>query len=342
MKETEKKARESIFKKSSENGGISIKGYDFDKGVDFENIVKSFSTTGFQASHFGKAAEITRKMIEEKVTIFLGCTSSLITSGVRDIVRYLVKHKKIDVFVTTAGGIEEDLVKCFGDFKLGNFSASGELLREKGINRTGNIFIPNSRYIKYEEFLTPILEKIYKEQKNLLRFPNEPGKEQKETGKIISVSEFIKILGKEINNEESILYWCWKNEIPVYCPAITDGSTGDMIHFFMYEHPDFKMDVLKDIHDLNEFAITRKKTGMIILGGGIMKHHICNANLMRNGADYAVYINSGEEWDGADSNARPDEAVSWGKMKGKGEAIKVFGDATILFPLLVAETFGKK
>ncbi len=328
MKKTEKKARESILKESSEPEGISIKGYDFDKGVDFENIVKSFSTTGFQASHFGKAVEIVGKMIEEKATIFLGCTSNLITSGVRDIVRYLVKHKKIDVFVTTAGGIEEDLVKCFGDFKLGNFSASGELLREEGINRTGNIFIPNSRYVKYEEFLTPLLEKIYKEQK--------------EAGKIISVSEFIKILGKEINNEESILHWCWKNNIQVYCPAITDGSTGDMIHFFMYGHPDFKMDVLKDIHDLNEFAITRKKTGIIILGGGAMKHHICNANLMRNGADYAVYINSGEEWDGADSNARPDEAVSWGKMKGKGEAIKVFGDATILFPLLVAETFGKK
>ena len=41
-----------------------------------------------------------------------------------------------------------------------------------------------------------------------------------------------------------------------------------------------------------------------------MKHHILNANLMRNGADYGVYINSGEEWDGADSNARPDKKVS--------------------------------
>ena len=327
MKKTEKKARESILKKSSEADGVSIKGYDFDEGVDFEKIMGSFSSTGFQASHFGKAVEIAEKMIKEKATIFLGCSSNLITSGIRDVIRYLAKHKKIDVFVTTAGGIEEDLIKCFGNFKLGNFSASGELLRKDGINRTGNIFIPNSRYIKYEEFITPILERIYKEQK--------------ETGKIISISEFIKILGKEINNEESILYWCWKNDVQVYCPAITDGSTGDMIHFFMYAHQDFKMDVLKDIHELNEFAITRKKTGMIILGGGIIKHHICNANLMRNGADYAVYINSGEEWDGADSNARPDEAVSWGKMKSRGEAIKVFGDATILFPLLVAETFAK-
>jgi deoxyhypusine synthase len=78
---------------------------------------------------------------------------------------------------------------------------------------------------------------------------------------------------------------------------------------------------------------------MIILGRGMMKHHICNSNMMRNGADYSVYINTGEEWDGADSNARPDEAVSWGKIKGAGKSVKVFGDATILFPLIVAKCF---
>jgi deoxyhypusine synthase len=327
MKQTEKISRKVILKPSEEVEGIKIKGYDFNKGIDYENIIDSYSSTGFQASHLGIAINLIEKMIEEKVTIYLGCTSSLITSGIRDVVKYLAEHKKIDVFVTTAGGIEEDIIKCFGDFKLGNFSASGELLREKGINRTGNIFVPNSRYCKFEDFITPVLEKIYNEQKD--------------TGKIISVSGFIKILGKEINNKESILYWCWKNNIEVYCPAITDGSLGDMIHFFMYKHPDFKMDIVSDIHKLNEFSITREKTGMILLGGGIMKHHICNANLMRNGADYSVYINTGEEWDGADSNARPDEAVSWGKIKGKGESIKVFGDATILFPLIVAKTFAK-
>jgi len=327
MKQTEKISRKAILKPSEEVEGIKIKGYDFNKGIDYEKIIDSYSSTGFQASHLGIAINLIEKMIEEKVTIYLGCTSSLITSGIRDVVRYLAEHKKIDAFVTTAGGIEEDIIKCFGDFKLGNFSASGELLREKGINRTGNIFVPNSRYCKFEDFITPVFEKIYREQKD--------------TGKIISVSEFIKILGKEINNKESILYWSYKNNIDVYCPAITDGSLGDMIHFFMYKHPDFKMDIVSDIHKLNEFSITREKTGMILLGGGIMKHHICNANLMRNGADYSVYINTGEEWDGADSNARPDEAVSWGKIKGKGESIKVFGDATILFPLIVAKTFAK-
>ena len=327
MKETEKSAREIIFKDSEEAEGVSIKGYDFNNGVNYRELFKSYASTGFQASHLANAIGIINKMIKDKVTIFLGCTSNLITSGVRDIVRYLAEKKKIDVFVTTAGGIEEDLIKCLGDFKLGKFSLSGEMLNEKGINRTGNILVPNSRYVAFEKFLTPILERIYAEQK--------------ETGKILSVSEFVKILGKEINNEESILYWCGKNDVKVYCPAITDGSMGDMIHFFMYKNPDFKIDIVSDIHELNEYTITREKTGVLLLGGGIMKHHILNANMMRNGADYSIYINTGEEWDGADSNARPDEAVSWGKVKGGSESVKVFGDATILFPIIVAETFAK-
>jgi len=327
-KSTEEIARKNVLFESKEPEGKSIKGYDFDNGLDYDKLLDNYETIGFQATHFAQALKIINKMISEKCSIYLGYTSNLVTSGLRDIFRYLAKHKKVDVIVTTAGGIEEDFIKCFGDFKLGKFSASGELLKQKGINRAGNIYIPNSRYCKFEDFLIPILEKIYNEQK--------------ETGKIISVSEFIKLLGKEINNEQSIYYWCYKNNIDVYCPAITDGSIGDMIHFFMYKHPDFKIDIVQDIHKLNEYTITQNKTGIILLGGGIMKHHILNSNMMRNGADYSVYVNTGEEWDGADSNARPDEAVSWGKLSSNSKecnSIKVFGDATILFPLIVAKCF---
>jgi deoxyhypusine synthase len=323
----EKTSRENVLFNSEEINGISIRGYDFNDGIDYEKIIDSYLSTGFQASHLAKAILIIDKMIKENATIYLGYTSNLVTSGIREAIRYLAEHKKIDVIVTTAGGIEEDIIKCLGDFKLGEFSASGELLKKQGINRAGNIFIPNSRYCKFEEFINPILEKLYEEQKK--------------TGKITGVSDLIKLLGKEIDNKESIYYWCYKNDIQVYCPAITDGSLGDMIHFFMYKHKDFKIDIAEDIHKLNEFTIVQKKTGIILLGGGIMKHHICNANMMRNGADYAVYINTGEEWDGADSNARPDEAVSWGKIKNNSESIKVFGDATILFPLIVAKSFAK-
>jgi deoxyhypusine synthase len=74
---------------------------------------------------------------------------------------------------------------------------------------------------------------------------------------------------------------------------------------------------------------------------GVPKHHINNANLMRNGADFAVLLNTAQEFDGSDSGAKPDEAISWGKIKPDAKPVKVCGDATILFPLLVSQTFAK-
>ncbi|MFH1249082.1 MAG: deoxyhypusine synthase [archaeon] len=311
--------RKNIFKKSEEISGKSVKGYDFDKGVDYNAILDSFNATGFQATNLAKAIGIIKKMREEKVFIYLGYTSNLVSSGLRDVFRYLAKHKLVDVIVTTAGGVEEDFVKCLGDFKIGSFEAKGSELREKGINRTGNLFVPNSRYVEFEKFVIPIL--------------------QKHKDEILTPSKLIKILGKEINNEESIYYWCDKNNIPVFCPAIMDGSLGDMIYFFKTNNPDFKIDVAEDGLQLNNSTIGKKKTGMIILGAGVVKHSICNANLYRNGADYAVYINTLQEYDGSDSGARPDEAVSWGKISQKGESVKVYADATIVFPLIVAKSF---
>lgn len=40
-------------------------------------------------------------------------------------------------------------------------------------------------------------------------------------------------------------------------------------------------------------AVKSSRTGVLILGGGVVKHHINNANLMRNGSDFTVYINTG-------------------------------------------------
>lgn len=49
-----------------------------------------------------------------------------------------------------------------------------------------------------------------------------------------------------------------------------------------------------------------------------------------------MYINTGQEFDGSDSGARPDEAVSWGKIKIDGESVKVYADATLVFPLIIS------
>ena len=49
---------------------------------------------------------------------------------------------QVDVIVTTAGGIEEDLIKCLGDTYLGDFALPGKELREQGINRWAQVTHP--------------------------------------------------------------------------------------------------------------------------------------------------------------------------------------------------------
>ncbi|MCF7910234.1 deoxyhypusine synthase [Candidatus Pacearchaeota archaeon] len=328
ISEKEKLARKSIFKKSEEISGKEIRGYDFNLGIDYEKILDSYSTTGMQATKFAKAIDIINKMVSENVTIYLGYTSSMVSSGLREIFRYLAEKNKVNVIVSTVGGIEEDIIKCLGSFIQGKFTAKGSELREKGINRIGNIFVPNSRYCDFEDFVIPVLEECLEIQKK--------------QGRAITPSELIWKLGERINNPESIYYWCWKNKIQVFCPAITDGSLGDMIYFFKSKHPEFQIDVAEDMWRLNNTTLGQEKTGMIILGAGVIKHHICNANLFRNGADYSVYINNSYEYDGSDAGALPEEAISWGKVQPDAEHVKVHGDVILLFPLIVAKTFAKE
>jgi len=323
----EKIAKENILRKSNEVSGTIIKGYDFNEGINYNKLIDSLSSTGFQASNFSKAIEIVNKMISDNVFIYLGYTSNMVSSGVRDIIRYIVQHKKVNACVSTCGGIEEDIIKCLGDFVLGNFRASGKDLREKGINRIGNIFASNNRYVEFEEFIQPILKELFEEQKK--------------TGKRICASDLIWKLGEKINDEKSICYWAWKNQIRIFCPAISDGAIGDNIYFFKLNNPEFEIDLTEDIRKLNDTAFEPKKTGIILLGAGLVKHAILNTNMLRNGADYSVYINTSQEFDGSDSGALPEEAVSWGKLLPNAESVKVFGDATILFPLLVSKTFAK-
>ncbi|KAJ2610600.1 Deoxyhypusine synthase [Coemansia sp. RSA 1365] len=332
-------------------GTKQIRGYDFEDGVDYNKLLGSYMTTGFQATNFGQAVEIVNKMrqwrlSDERVAedenseerdpeyrssvkckIFLGYTSNLVSSGIRETIKYLAKNRMIDVLVSTAGGIEEDFIRCIAPTYLGDFNLQGHTLRSKGLNRIGNIIVPNDNYCKFEDWIIPIFDQALKEQQ--------------EEGVVWTPSKLIHRLGKEINHPDSIYYWAYKHNIPVYCPALTDGSLGDMLYFHSYRSPGLVLDVIQDIRAINNEAVFAKKTGMIILGGGLIKHHICNANLMRNGADFAVFVNTAQEFDGSDAGARPDEAVSWGKIKADADTVKVYADASLVFPLLVAQTFAK-
>ncbi|MFC1801588.1 deoxyhypusine synthase [Nanoarchaeota archaeon] len=305
-----------------------VKGWDFSQPFDFDKFINQYFNTGFQATNLKKAIDTIKEMRKAGAKIFLGFTSNMVSSGLREAICYLVKNKLVDVLATTAGGVEEDVIKSLKHFVIGNFSAPGAILLENGINRTGNIFVPNDRYYLFEKKFVPFLEKMYDKQKELER--------------PVSCEEFLHDLGKHVNHEESILYWAYKNKIPFFCPAITDGALGDMLYFFKKRKSDFYIDVTRDMTRIVDLAMNAEKTGLIILGGGVVKHHILNAQIFREGCDYAVYINTSHGFDGSDSGGSPDEAVSWCKIKPDGKSVKVTAEATLVFPLIVQAAFAPK
>jgi deoxyhypusine synthase len=82
----------------------------------------------------------------------------------REIIKCLVQHSLVDVIVTTAGGIEEDFIKCLGPTYLADFELNGSELRKNGMNRIGNLVVPNDNYCKFEDWVIPILDKLLEEQ----------------------------------------------------------------------------------------------------------------------------------------------------------------------------------
>lgn len=283
-----------------------------------DSLMSSMITMGFQSTNIGLAIEQIKQMrswrlsdvpfregidtdedlksesIRSKIRarIFLSYTSNQISSGQREIIRFLVEHEMVDVIVTTGGGIEEDVMKCIEPTFMGDFKLDGRKLRKKGVNRIGNLLVPNKNYCKFEDWVAPLITKMHDEQdeklkevwKNMMTSSssNDDGNNDEnlddETRKKHwnchwTPSEFIRRLGLEINHKESVLYWAAKNDIPVFCPALTDGSIGDMLHFHSYHRPGFILDICRDIRKINDLAVQSHATGMIILGGGIVKHH---------------------------------------------------------------------
>jgi deoxyhypusine synthase len=249
----------------------------------------------------------------------------MVSSGLREIFAELCKLKFVNAIVTGVGSVEEDLMKSKKPFILGSFNLNDKELHQTGVNRIGNILVENSHYEGLEDNLLPFFE-------HLLKMQNEKGK-------MLGPSEIIFELGKTINDENSILHWASKNNIPIFCPAILDGAFGLQLYYFKQEHPEFGIDVTADMKAEADLILNADKTGGIILGGGFAKHHAIGMNIVREGFDYAVYVTTAEAYDGSLSGASTSEAVSWSKIKEDANTVVVHSDATIAFPLIFLSMF---
>ena len=186
-----------------------------------------------------------------------------------------MKRRLVDAIITTCGTLDHDLARVWKNYYHGSFVADDKDLHKKGINRLGNIFIPLECYgTVLEEKMQPILNELYKIK-------------QKWSTKDL-IWEFGKRLESEKNGKDSIMYWAWKNKIPMFVPGITDGAFGSQLWMYYQEHRDFIVDLFSDEQSLSDIVFTSKKMGAFIIGGGISKHHVIWWAQFKEGLDYAV------------------------------------------------------
>ena len=303
-----------------------VEDYNLYEKMSVDELVQQMEKAwGFTAGKLAVGTNIMHKMVKDKRCVkFLSFTGNLVATGTRGILKEIARRKLVDVIITTCGALDHDIARCWKNYYKGSFQMSDIKLHESEINRLGNVLVPNESYgIIIEKKMQNLLQTLW-------------NKDVKET----TTHQLCEIIGKRICNESSILYWATKNDIPVYVPGITDGAVGYQLWLFSQDH-DFKINLLRDSGEISDIVFAAERTGALIVGGGISKHHTLWWNQFKGGLDYAVYVSTADEWDGSLSGARPREAVSWGKISEKARRIMVEGDASLILPIMISSLIAR-
>jgi deoxyhypusine synthase len=276
------------------------------------------------AGRVGRAVEIVAEMFSDPdYTTFITLSGPLVPSGMRLIFRDLIRDGYVDVVVSNGANLVHDIVEAMGrGHMVGKVDVDDRVLLEKGINRAYDIFIESDTWVALEEYISGILDDI---------------PEERRVG--VPIHGLIREIGLRIEDEGSILRTAARKGVPIFSPGFLDSMLG--IPLWMYsKRSRLVIDPIKDFDLLGEMVYDAKKSGAIILGGGTPKHHAQYMNTLREGLDAAVQISSARVEDGSLSGAPLKESVSWGKLKGD-KASTIFGDVTIVFPLIVAAALEK-
>jgi deoxyhypusine synthase len=186
---------------------------------------------GFTAKKVAMGVEILRTMFRRSSCLtFLSFPAALLATGVRGVLRGLVERKLVDAIVTTCGAADHDLARVWRRYYHGDFEMDDVALHRLGVNRLGNILVPNESYgIVLEKKLQTMLRELWREGR-----------------RAFSTKELLWELGRRADSRESILWWAWKNRIPVYVPAIFDGAVGYQLWSFWQDHKAFSIDSFRD------------------------------------------------------------------------------------------------
>jgi deoxyhypusine synthase len=293
-----------------------VKDLAIDAKTSVSSLLEAYDNAGFQATNVARAAKLFKRMRADGAYTILSFTANLVAAGLRGTIAKLCERKCVDMIITTGGSVDHDLIKAYGEYDLADFRMDDVALNAAGVNRLGNILIANKHYELLEKKLKPVF----------MRHESE----------IVSPSQLIREIGETLDDPHSFLHWCAKKDIPVFSPGITDSAVGLQTYFFKQDHPKFGIDVTADMKRVEDTILVADKVGAVILGGGISKHHTIGVNILRGGLDYALYITTAQEYDGSLSGATASEAKSWSKIEKGANTVTVYGDATLVFPLVAA------
>ncbi len=306
--------------------GRPVKDIEIDSNSSIEKIFEELSQSGgFESVNLADGLKILTEMIsDEQCLKFVSFVGAVVSTGLRGIIRNMIKNNWFDVAITTCGALDHDIARHFSHYKEGSFTMDDMELADQNIHRLGNVLVPMDSYGPLiEEKMQAFLEEEYQNGK-----------------KEMTTAEICKMIGKHLG-EDSFLYWANKNDVNVIVPGIMDGAVGSQIWLFTQKHSDFKLNMTGDADLLSGLIFKAEKSGAFMIGGGISKHHTLWWNQYREGLDYAFYITTAQEFDGSLSGALVREAISWGKVTQKAKQATLHAEVTTILPFIYAALASK-
>ena len=234
-----------------------VKDIDLGKIKGIKDLTYQMTLSGgYVAKKVGDGSKILENMVKDKeCKRILSFPASLVATGTRGIIKDLLKNKIFDMVITTTGTLDHDIARIYRSYYQGSFEMDDRELHREGINREGNVLIPNESYSEIlEDKVRRLVEELYHK-----------GVRDISTHELIW--EFGKSLEVEKNKEDSIVYWCYKNKIPMVLPGPLDGSWGWQLYYFWQDgHKDFNVNIMKDEDLISDFIYSSDKSGALMIG----------------------------------------------------------------------------
>jgi deoxyhypusine synthase len=292
---------------------------DIKEGRGVLELIEQMGKSGvLGAGRMYRATKLLAETLDDDDTVvFLSVAGPLVPGGLRKVIRDMIENDMVDVLITSGANITHDLLEAFGGRHHYGMTGDDETLCQQGMGRIGDLYTKSEDFEVFEKEITKIMSDIVKKENNL------------------SIRKFLTEIGSKLSDDESILKTAARKGVPIYAPGLIDSMLGLQLWMFTQDN-ELHLDASGDMSELSDIVYGSKKVATVILGGGLPKHYALASNLLTGGVDAAIQVTMDRSETGSLGGAPLEEAKSWAMAKAGSNLVTVIGDATIIFPLMLA------